>query len=251
MTIKAVVIDDETNSRDSLKQMVHIYCPEVMVIGEADGVATGLQCITEKNPDLVFLDIKMADGSGFDLLQKLAYVNFKLIFVTAYEEYAIRAFRYNAVDYINKPIDPDELRRAVEKATTYFNGENMNETIRMLLESMKSKNTPKNRKLVLRTINTVHVVEIDRIMHCESDRNYTVFYLVDGEKILISRSMKEFDELLEGHGFLRVHNSHLLNLNYLSKFMRDELICILKDNTTIPVAYRKRDELLEAIKAMQ
>ncbi len=250
MTINAVVIDDETNSRDSLIQMVNMYCPEVSIVGQADGVESGIQCINTHHPDLVFLDIKMADGSGFDLLQQLPSIDFKLIFVTAYEEYAIRAFRYNAIDYINKPIDPDELRNAVEKATTYFNGENMNQTIKLLLDSMKNKSTPLNRKLVLRTINTVHVVEIDRIMHCESDRNYTAFYLVDGEKILISRSMKEFDELLEGHGFLRVHNSHLLNLNYLRKFMRDELICVLKDNSTIPVAYRKRDELLEAIKQL-
>lgn len=248
--IRAIVIDDEVNSRESVKEMLRLYCPEVMVVAEADGVNSGLAGIELNRPELVFLDIRMPDGTGFDLLRKAGNIEFKVIFVTAYEEYAIKAFKFNAIDYITKPLDPDELRSAVEKATKYFSSGTVNESIKLLLESINKPPSQQNRKIVLRTLNTVHVIEIDKIIRCESDRNYTAFYLTDEEKILISRSMKEFDEILEGHGFLRVHNSHLINLNFVRKFLKDELICVLKDNSSIPVAFRKREELMHAIKAL-
>lgn len=248
--IRAVIIDDETHSRDSLKEMLRIYCPDILIVGEADGVQSGLSAVDTYNPELVFLDIKMPDGTGFDFLQKTTSLNFKVIFVTAFEEYAIKAFKFNAVDYITKPLDAGELISAVDKAKQIVNKSDVNESLRLLLESMNKPHSQQNRKIVLRTLNTVHVIEIDRIIRCESDRNYTAFYLVDEEKILISRSMKEFEEMLEGHGFLRVHNSHLINLNFIRKFLKDELILVLRDNTNIPVAYRKRDELLNAIKSL-
>lgn len=245
--IRAVIIDDEINSRDSIRQMLLLYCPDVTVVGEAEGVISGINCISEQRPDIVFLDIKMPDGSGFDLLKRINHIDFKVIFVTAFEEYAIKAFRFNAIDYITKPIDPDELRQAVEKAIKYGKDGATNETIKLLLDSL-SRPSQNHRKIILRTLNTIHVIEIDQIIRCESDRNYTAFHIEGEEKLLISRSMKEFDELLVEHGFLRVHNSHLINLSHVRKFHRDELLCILKDGTNIPVAYRKRDELLAAIK---
>lgn len=245
--IKAVIIDDEYNSRETLRQMLRYCCPNVEIVGEGEGVVSGLAAINELNPDIVFLDIKMTDGTGFDLLNKVGKADFRLVFVTAFEEYAMKAFRCNAIDYITKPVDPNELQRAVEKASKMTDGENTNDAIKRLLDSINKPNQP-NKKIVLKTLNTVHVIEVDNIIRCESDRNYTVFHLADGEKILISRSMKEFDDMLMEFGFLRVHNSHLINLNALRKFLKDELILVLKDNTSIPVAYRKRDELLHAIK---
>lgn len=244
---RAVIIDDEINSRESIRQMLLLYCPDVTVVGEADGVNTGIDCIMEQNPDIVFLDIKMPDGSGFDLLKRLNKYDFRLIFVTAFEEYAIKAFRFNAIDYITKPIDPDELTQAVGKAVKMNKDGSSEETIKHLLDSM-NKPMQNHQKIILRTMNTLHVIEIDRIIRCESDRNYTAFHIEGEEKLLISRSMKEFDELLEEYGFFRVHHSHLINLSHVRKFLRDELLCILKDGTNIPVAYRKRDELLVAIK---
>lgn len=245
--IKAVVIDDEFNSRETLRQMLHYCCPNVELVGEGDGVTSGLAAINEFKPDIVFLDIRMTDGSGFDLLNKVGKADFKLIFVTAYEDYAMKAFRCNAIDYITKPVDPNDLMRAVEKASKVTDGENTNDAIKRLLDSI-NKPIQQNKKIVLKTLSTVHVIEIDNIIRCESDRNYTVFHLADGEQILISRSMKEFDDILAEHGFLRVHNSHVINLNYIRRFMKDELIVVLKDNASIPVAYRKKEELLNAIK---
>lgn len=246
---KVVIIDDEVNARDSLKQLLEIYCPDVTVVGDADSVSSGIECILSNNPDLVFLDIKMPDGTGFDLLNRIKKINFKIIFVTAYEEFAFKAFKFNAIDYLTKPLEPEELVNAVAKGSLHGNDEAVNETIKLLLENIHKPSVP-HKKIVLKTLNTIHVVEIDRIIRCESDRNYTAFHMVDQEQILISRSMREFDEMLEGYGFLRVHNSHLINLNFVSSFKSNELILVLKDNTPIPVAYRKRDELLHAIKGL-
>lgn len=244
---RAVIIDDEINSRDSIRQMLLLYCNDITIVGEAEGVNSGIDCINECKPDIVFLDIKMPDGSGFDLLKRIGKIDFRVIFVTAFEEYAIKAFRFNAIDYITKPIDPDELRQAVEKAAKYGKNDNSEETIRMLLETI-NRPIQNHRKIILRTLNTIHVIEIDQIIRCESDRNYTAFHILGEEKLLISRTLKDFDELLEEYGFFRVHNSHMINLNFVRKFQRDELLCILTDGTTIPVAYRKRDELLDAIR---
>lgn len=244
---RAVIIDDEINSRDSIRQMLLLYCNDVTVVGEADGVNSGIVCINDHKPDLVFLDIKMPDGSGFELLKRINKIDFQVIFVTAFEEYAIKAFRFNAIDYITKPIDPEELRQAVEKAGKYGKDSNTDETIKLLLESI-SRTSQNHRRIILRTLNTIHVIEIERIIRCESDRNYTVFHIVGEDKLMISRTLKDFDELLEEYGFFRVHNSHMINLNFVRKFHRDELLCILTDGTTIPVSYRKRDELLAAIK---
>ncbi|HLN54211.1 MAG TPA: LytTR family DNA-binding domain-containing protein [Lentimicrobium sp.] len=245
--IKCIIIDDEYHSRENLKQMLKLCCPDVQVIDEADRVAAGIEAIRRGNPDLVFLDIRMPDGSGFDILQKLGEVNFKVVFVTAYEEYAIKAFKFSAIDYILKPIDPDELKEAVGKAVTYFKGFSANDAVKQLLDTITQPHQP-HKKIVLKTINTLHLIEIDKIIRCESDRNYTIFYIDGEEKIVISRSMKDFEEMLQEHNFLRVHNSHLININYIRKFHKDELLCVLSDNTSIPVAYRKKDELLNLIK---
>lgn len=245
--IRTVIIDDEINSRDNIRQMLKLYCNDVFVLAEADGVKSGIECINQYNPDLVFLDIKMLDGTGFDLLNQLTEINFRVVFVTAFEEYAIKAIKFNALDYITKPIDPDELSSVVDRAMSVLNNDTVSNRIKKLLDTANQIPSQGNRKIVLRTANTVHVIEIDRIIHCEANRNYTVFYLDGEEQILIAKSMKEFVDLLESHGFFRVHNSHLINLNYVRKFLKEELICVLKDNSNIPVAFRKRDELLSAL----
>lgn len=248
--IRAIIIDDEINSRDSISQTLKLYCPEVHVVAHGEGVESGIEAINLHSPDLVFLDIKMQDGTGFDLLKKITNIQFKVIFITAYEEYAIKAFKFNAIDYLTKPVDPEELKNSIEKVMSALGSDTFSDRFKYLLESMAKGSNSANRKIVLRTSSTVHVVEIDNIIRCESDRNYTTFYLDDGDKILISKSMREFEDMLDGHDFFRVHNSHLINLNFIKKFLKDDLIVVLKDNSNISVAYRKRDELLRALKAL-
>lgn len=242
---RAVIIDDEYNSRENIKQLLLLLCPDVEVVGEADGIKAGINCINSNKPDLVFLDIKMPDGSGFDMLLRLGKFDFRLIFVTAFDDYALKAFRFNAIDYLTKPINPDELRQAVQKVISSPNIDTSGEAIKLMLESMSKPALPK--KIILKTLNTIHVIEVDDIIRCESDRNYTIFHMKDGDNVLISRSMKEYHEMLAEYGFLRIHNSHLINLKYVKRFLRDELICVLKDNSNIPVSYRKRDELYSRI----
>lgn len=248
--IRAIIIDDEVNSRDSISQTLKLYCPEVNVVAHGEGVQSGIEAIDLYSPDLVFLDIKMQDGTGFDLLKKIDDIQFKVIFITAYEEYAIKAFKFNALDYLTKPIDPDELKNAIDKVMAALGQDTFGERLKNLLGSMSKGSANQKKKIMLRTSDTVHVVDIERIIRCESDRNYTTFHLEDGEKIFIAKSMREFEDLLIGYNFFRVHHSHLINLNYVTKFLKDDLICVLRDDTNIPVAYRKRDELLRIIKSL-
>jgi two-component system, LytTR family, response regulator len=246
--IRTIIIDDEPRSREALREMLRLYCKGVEVVAEAENVKTGIEAISSNDPDLVMLDIKMPDGNGFDLIKRIMPVSFRIIFVTAYEEYAIKAFRYNAIDYLTKPIDPIELQQAIEKASAILDKENMNERLKKLLVDYTKPQSADSRRLVLKTSETIHIVDIENIIRCESDRNYTIFHMVDQERILISKSIKEFSDILEAHDFCRVHHSHLINMKFLVKFKRDELMCVLKDNTEIPVATRKRDELLKTLR---
>ena len=247
---RAVIIDDESRSRETLQEMLKLYCPNVEVVSEGMDVQSGLLAIRSQNPDLVFLDIKMPDGSGFDLLRQLMPINFKLIFITAYEEYAIKAFKFNAVDYITKPVDPDELQLAVEKATKTLDAENINGRLKQMLDDYSRPNVAENRKLILKTSEAIHILDTDDIVRCESDSNYTIFIMNNQEKIMISKSIKEYADFLEEQDFFRVHQSHLINLNYLKRFKKDDLVCVLKDNTEVPVSYRKRNELLRILKSL-
>lgn len=247
---RAVIIDDESRSRETLQEMLKLYCPSIEVVAEGMDVQSGVSVIRSHKPSLVFLDIKMPDGSGFDVLRQLMPINFKLIFITAYEEYAIKAFKFNAIDYITKPMDPDELQQAVEKATKTLDAENINGRLVQMLDDYSKPSTPENRKLVLKTAEAIHILNTDDIVRCESDSNYTIFIMKNDEKIMISKSIKEYADFLEDHDFFRVHQSHLINLNYLKRFKKDELVCILNDNTEVPVSFRKRNELLRILKSL-
>ncbi|MCD6660089.1 MAG: LytTR family DNA-binding domain-containing protein [Lentimicrobium sp.] len=248
--IRVVIVDDEIRSRETLQEMIKIYCSKVEVVGEGEDVKSGIKAIKAYNPDLVFLDIKMPDGSGFDLLRQMMPVTFKLIFITAYEEYAIKAFKFNAIDYITKPIDPEELQTALQKAESALEADNLNSRLTGLLDMYLKPQAAESKKVILKTADAIHILDAEDIIRCESDRNYTRFYLKSGEELLISKSIKEFVEYLEERNFMRVHQSHLINLNYLIKFKKDDLICVLRDSTEVPVAWRKKDELLKIFKSL-
>ena len=220
-----------------------------MVIGEASGVDSGAKLIREIHPDLVFLDIQLDDGTGFDLLTRVSPVNFKIIFVTAHDNYTIRAFKFSAVDYLLKPICRTELMDAVRRATELVQ-QQFNIQLHALEENIRSIVGQKH-KVILKTIDNIYLIEQNDIISCESDGCYTVFYTTRGEKIMVTGILKEFDELLGEYGFYRVHKSFLINLIHVIRFEKqDGGFVVLSDNRKVPVASRKREELMQVFEKM-
>jgi two-component system, LytTR family, response regulator len=248
--VKAVIIDDIEQARNTLKKDITTYCPGLKVSGEADGVVNGAKLLSKEKPDVIFLDIQMQDGSGFDLLEIIKGTDIKVIFVTAYDAYAIKALRYSAVDYLLKPIDPDELKAAVAK----LSDKKINEakSLELLSENIKGKNKS-HTKLALHTQEKIHVVNIEDILRCESNVNYTLFHFTpsaDGKtpkKLLVTKTLKDFEEILSEHGFFRVHQSHLINTRYIKEFIKSEDQLVMNDNTQIPVSTRKRAEVMKML----
>jgi two-component system LytT family response regulator len=242
---KAVIIDDIEQARKSLKKDLHAYCPEVELIGEASGVVEGIKLIRKLNPDVVFLDVQMPDGSGFDLLDILQEIPFRIIFTTASDAHAIKAFRFSALDYLLKPIDPDELKVAVKKlaAPSGHSAQSLN-----ILKESISGSSKKQEKLALHSQDKIHVVNISDIQRCESNVNYTEFHFTNGKKMLVTRTLKDFEDILQDQGFYRVHHSHLVNTRYIREFIKtDGGYLIMNDGTNIPVSSRKRPEVIRML----
>ena len=247
--MRAVLIDNEEHVRQGLQKMLSIYCPQVVVAGEAEGVATGKEAITELKPDIVFLDVEMDDGSGIELMQQVPERNFHLIFVTAHDQYAMDAFRFSAIDYLLKPVDPDELTRSVQKVRDTLELEDLGIKLSALSENLTKANAPK--KIVLKDATSLHVVAIDNIVRCDADGSYTTFHFLDGKKITVSRNLKEYERMLTVHNFFRPHHSHLVNLSFASRFDRtDGGFLVMDDNSEIPVSKRKKDLLIEKLRQL-
>ncbi|HUX55179.1 MAG TPA: LytTR family DNA-binding domain-containing protein [Williamwhitmania sp.] len=243
--LKTIIIDDEVMAREAIGNMVTLYCPNLELTATADGVATGYEAIKKHNPDLVLLDIKLTDGTGFDLLQMFESINFKFIFITAYEEYAIQAFKFSALDYLLKPIDPNDLIASVEKLNESIHKEDENLKLKAFMANIQGV-TPELKKIVLKTAESIHLVNVKDIIRCESSSNYTLFFFTDNTKLLVSKTLKEFDEMLSPYGFFRAHQSHLINLNFLDRYDKAEGgTLILKDKSSIPLAVRKREQLMK------
>lgn len=248
--IKALIIDDVEKARSALKSDIKTYCPTVQVIGEADGVESGLQLIKASVPDVIFLDIRMGVGSGFDLIAKLRQqgdIPFQIIFTTAYDEYAIKAFKFSATDYLLKPVDHEDLIQAVQKIKIDTVQSSLKENMELLLESMKGIKTS-NKRIALNSIDRVQVVNVDDIIQCESQKNYTLFYLTNKKQVLVTRTLKEFEDMLEGDNFLRVHHSHLINVKHLKEYVKiDGGYAVMSDNSQVPVSVRKKEQLLSLL----
>jgi len=248
--IKAFIIDDVEKARSALKSDIKTYCPNVQVIGEADGVESGLQLIQHTTPDVIFLDIRMSDGSGFDLIAKLRQqgaIPFQIIFTTAYDEYAIKAFKFSATDYLLKPVDHEDLIQAVQKIKVADPQSSLKENIELLLESMKGIKTS-NKRIALNSVDKVQVVNVDDIIQCESQKNYTLFYLTNKKQVLVTRTLKEFEDMLEGDNFLRVHHSHLINVKHLKEYVKtDGGYAVMSDGSQVPVSVRKKEQLLSLL----
>ena len=211
--------------------------------GRLQACVTGAAAINEFHPDLVFLDIQMKDGTGFDLLYNLPSIDFKVIFVTAYDKYALQAFRCSAVDYLLKPVNPELLTDAVKRAGQMIQ-EHFNLQMKALEENLKSVNK-QHKKIIIKTTENIHLLDMKNIISCESENSYTTIHTAGGDKILVSKTLKDYEDMLADCGFYRVHKSYLINLLQIKRFERqDGGSIVMSNDLKIPVASRKRDELL-------
>lgn len=246
--VQAIIIDDERIGRETLESLIGKYCPTVNVIAVADSVRSGWRAIDEHHPDLVFLDIEMPNGSGMELLKNIGEPGFEVIFTTAYQQYAIQAIKLGALDYLLKPIDRDDLIAAVRKVEKKLSAPRAaDERLDTILRGLTNA-TGEHRKLALPTDEGLIMVHLHDIVRCEADGNYTHFVLSSGETLLISRTLKEYDRLLSSMDFIRVHNSHLVNLDHVKRYKRGEGgEVVMSDNREIPVSRRKKNELIRRL----
>lgn len=241
--MKILIVDDEKRARQTIADMVKLYCPGEEIIGEADSVKSGVEAINKLNPDLVLLDVELGDGTGFDLLKSFSPVNFKVIFITAYQEHATKAFKFSAIDYILKPVNSTELSEAINRAKG-GQKEKLEDKLMAFMENIGNI-AQEAKKIVLKTTETIHIVNVQDIVRCESDRNYTYFYFKDHPKLLVSKTLGDYEDLLSPYKFYRPHHSHLVNLNFIEKFEKaDGGFLVMKDKTKVPVSTRKRDHLM-------
>ena len=251
--ITAILIDDDNNLRAGMKSLLTRYAPEINIIGEADSVKTGAALLLQNPPQVVFIDIHLGDGSGFDLLEevnKKGKLLSQIVFITAHEQYAIKAFRFSALDFLLKPVDPDELQKVIAKIKTVLDKTSSVAHIDLLLENIRKK-VDNFKRIALSTSDGIHLFEISDIIRCESEDNYTKFFIKNSKPILISKTLKECEELLTEHGFERIHQSHLINLAYLKSYIKkDGGYVIMADESHLPVSQRKKDRLQELIKGI-
>lgn len=240
--ISAVIVEDMPEVRAGLRTLVEKHCPQVAITGEAESVVSGAKLIRSARPDLVFLDIEMPDGSGFDLLD-IIDEPVQIIFTTAIDSYAARAFRYAAVDYLLKPVDPEQLMAAVERARQ--TGPLRKHQVEIMSEVMRGGRLD---RIALHTQDRIHIVDVSTIIRCEADGNYTRFFISNKSPILVSRTLKDFDQLLSEAAFLRVHQSHLVNVKHVGEYVKtDGVYLVMKDGTKVPVSVRKRHEVLQRL----
>lgn len=238
--MKLIIIDDEPKARKTVLDILTLGHVDFELLAEAGDVQSGVAAIHQLHPDLVLLDINLPDGSGFDLIKQLNNVSFKVIFITAFEEYAIKAFEFSAIDYILKPIDPVKLLIAVKRAAEIVNQEDITLKLNVLFANLQNKKENK-RKLVLHTDQKIYVVNTDEIIFCQAEGAYTRFHLVEG-KIFVSKHLKHYESLLSGCAFFRCHQSYLLNVNYIDYYdKREGGFVVMKNKAQLPIAQRKRD----------
>jgi two-component system LytT family response regulator len=245
--LKAVIIEDTEQDKQWLKILLDPYRDEIMVVGEADTHTEALKLIPVCKPDVVFLDIQLKEGDGFDILQSLKSIDFKIIFTTSFEAYAVRAIRLSALDYLIKPIEKGLFDHAIRRLLTDLTDSAQNKKIEVLINNINQV-----KKVALPAQTSIKFVNIDTIVRCLSDSNYTWFYLSNGTKLLVCKCLREYEEILEPFGFFRVHQSHLINLKYVVELKKESGgIVVMEDSTEISVSRRRKDLLLSAINGMQ
>lgn len=248
--IKAVIIDDEIAIQEMNSRLLSDYFPEIELVGLADSIKSGVELITRQNPDLVLLDIELTDGTGFQLLQKLQPYNFKVVFITGFDSFAIKAIKFSAIDYILKPVNETEFQQAVQRAVELINkNENTQPQVEVLMNSFKKEF--KNKKLVLRTSESLHIINISDIYFCKSDNSYTTFFIRGQKPVIVSKSIKEYEELLSAYNFIRPHQSYLVNMDAIACIDKtDGGFIILNDKTEIPLSKRRKQAVMDKLESL-
>jgi len=244
--MRAILVDDERANLENLQALLRTNCPETKVVAVADNIDAAFEKMNLHQPDLLFLDIQMGKSTGFDLLNKLGKKNFEVVFVTAYDNYGIQAVKFAALDYLLKPVDPDELKTAVLKAKERMASKVNGEQLSFLLNQMK-QGDPRIPKIALPQQHEIRYVSVDDIVRCVADNTYTFFYLSSGEKILISKPLKEYSDLLKPHGFVRAHQSHLVSPKFVKSWLKEDGGTLLMSNgDKVPVSKPNR-EMVKAV----
>lgn len=243
--IKTIVLSGDGNIIEKVKNLIQSFCPSIQLDAGAGDLKTGISHINQYQPDLVFIDTFLTDGSGFELLNHFASPDFKTIFISEYSEYAIKAIDYGAIGYLLKPVNDQKFIAAAQKASEKIGQE---EKLQMGLLESNLKNIQQQEKIMLRTSDQIHLVGYDELVSVEAGGNYSTFYVSDGRKVIVSKPLKEFEEKLLENGFFRIHKSHMINIKKLSYFDKaDGGFVIMADQSRIPVASRKRDAVIELL----
>ena len=249
--LKAIIIDDEQHCVDVLSAMLEKkFKAEVELTGTASSAAAGKELIAIKKPDLVFLDVEMPNETGLDLLMSLEKIDFEVIFITAHEQYALKAIKLNALDYLLKPFSVEDLQEAIDKCSQKRSNSFNAEALKSMIDNLRSP-AAETKKIGLPTSNGIRFVNIKDISHIESENNYSHFFFSDKTKLIVSRTLKEFEDMLEGYHFFRIHNSHLINLAYVQSYLqKDGEYIILTDGSKLEVSRRRKADLLEVLKKL-
>ena len=243
--LKAVLIDDDESNLSSLSEKLGKHCPHIEIIARCDNAQDGIKAIDGLHPDVVFLDIEMPIMNGFVMLQQLTYKNFELIFVTAYDHYAIKAIRYSALDYLVKPVEVEELKAAVLKANTNRNNRSAASQVDFLLEHLKKKQP---RRITIPTAEGLQFINLEDIVYLEANNNYTYIYLSTQKKFLVSSTLKDFEDILPAVSFLRIHHSNIINKSFVERYIRgDGGQVVMRNGIVLDVSKRKKSEFLQAI----
>jgi two-component system LytT family response regulator len=248
--MNCVLIDDEQHNLENLKLLLEKHCPQINVLGMANAAQEGFTMIAKYNPDLVFLDIEMPEKNGFDLLEAIPVKDFEVIFVTAYNQYMLQAIKSCALDYIMKPIAASDLTKAVARATEVVEKKRENEKLKQLLQNLNNPEAP--QKIALPTAEELFFVPVKDIIRCQGENNYTRFYLTNGKSILVSRTLKEWDDMLVTHEFIRTHQSHLINSIHVKSYVKkDGGYILMNDGSTVCVSKSRKEDTLSKLTTLK
>lgn len=244
--IRATIIEDEERSRNVLENLISTYCPDVEVIDMADGVKTGVEALLREQPDVLLLDVQLKDGTGFDVLEQVKPLKSAIIFTTAYDQYALKAFKFSAIDYLLKPIDIDELKGAIQRVAEPDEKLMNDYKVQNLLSNLR-RQPDEDPVLLVSTMETIEFIRIEDIARCEAKGAYCMLHLRDSKPLLVSKVIKEFEFLLKDFNFYRVHQSHLVNLKEIRKFIKSHSSLVMRDGTEIQLARSRKDGFFEEL----